>query len=146
MYYYNIKNKKEEYSLLVIESVFELELDEILNSRFNYYLRLYKNKDKSNCASFLYYMINGEYPNKKIKSWKPIYSNVPTNYFLLLDDGNEKENLKLNYHFALYLPENGKYLSQFGNGGSIVLTNLKNMQSFFETKKIRYISNLQPTY
>jgi hypothetical protein len=147
MYVYNLKDKKGEYKLNIIEKDSDIEISlenqklKKIKNKLRYWFKNYYEKKNYSCGNFLYFMIHSKNV-KDNKHWKVIYSKKESEYVLLKDD-NDKEN-KNKYHFALYLPELDKYLSQFGNGGLIVLSNLDEMHRFFDTNSLYFLETLFP--
>jgi hypothetical protein len=90
------------------------------------------------CGGFLYYISHGTLPLPVPKYWASEDSEKVTNMILL---NNEH---KKGHHFAWYLKELDLYLSQYGNGGEIVLSDLEDMQQFFKTTNFTYIKYIEP--
>jgi hypothetical protein len=141
MYYYKLKDAKGEYRLQIIERANEIQISKEYRERLRNWLRLYYDNERYSCGDFLYFMINEEICFSH-KNWIVSYSIEKTDYVLIKDD-KEKEN-NSNYHFALFIPEIEKYISQFGRGGLLVLSNLEEMHRFFDTNRTYYIKNLKP--
>jgi hypothetical protein len=97
------------------------------------------------CGSFLYFMNVGQLPIPHPRHWSSESSLDITHLVLLLDDPDCKKHIRGNHHYAFYIKDVQLYLSQYGNGGCIILSDLEDMQKFFETKQIVYLTNIEPS-
>lgn len=116
----------------------------ILIYRIDTWMKKYRYNPKNSCGAFMYYMMYGEdFSTPDFWLCWPI--ETKTNYILL----TQTKNIigKANHHYALYLPEIDKYLSQWGGKQDpiLILSTLQEMIDFFETDTIQYITKLDPS-
>lgn len=116
--------------------------DEVLIDRACDWFKYYYGDVQQSCAGFLYWNMKGILPSQPPPFWETRPSVEPT-HFVLLDDRHASGK---NHHYALFVPTIGCYLSQYGNGGAIVLSDLLDMTSFFETPTLEFIAEMHPCY
>lgn len=135
-----IKDAIGEYKIKIISK--KTKVDKDLDNKLKKWITKYKYNSKYSCVGFLYYMIHGKDFNPT-KEWTVKLSDKQTPYVKICTDENN-----LDFHYALYISKLDLYLSQWGNGGEIILASMEHMQRFFlENKKsinIKYVEDLQP--
>jgi hypothetical protein len=140
---YSLYDIKGRYEINIISSINDFDKlinlnDNVIRDRLSFWFENKHNNSKYSCVGFLYYMMTGINFSPVI-SWNFQKTFDKNNYIYLSSTKNTKD-----FHCALYIEEYDIYLSQFGNGGEIVLTKLDNMARYFETDKIEYVTMLQP--
>ncbi len=135
---YNLFDEKGSYSVNVINSETDYKFDHDTTARLKYWIQSKKGNVGYSCIGFLYYLTYGV-DVSPATTWDIQFTNRPNNLVYIYSSKNIK-----NFHCALRIQELDLYLSQFGNGGSQILTSLENMQRFFETDSIKYITSLKP--
>lgn len=118
--------------------------DAIILNRLNAWFTRYCGQREHSCGSFLYWMMTGMDPCPIPPFWTSYPSEEPTNWILL--DDRESTTPGTNHHYASFLPEIQCYVSQYGNGGAVILSDLTDMQTFFETTTVEYIATMQPCF
>ncbi len=97
----------------------------------------YAGKPEFSCIGFAYFCLK-HIRIEKIDSWTIIHNQKPTCIIELNSSSNKRD-----FHFAVRLDDD-RYLSQWGNGGVIVISSLTEMHTFFQTDTIQWVSDISP--
>jgi hypothetical protein len=147
-------DSRGNYTMVTINNYDQVPLPILIRERLKEWFKSYYTLHTYSCAGFLYYMMHGKhFPSPKLWQTFPIrdvrngQSNDRarlSNYVLLT--AYHPRPVQEDFHFALFVPELDSYLSQFGNGGRIIIGSLDEMNRFFNTDKVTYISDMTPIY
>jgi hypothetical protein len=122
----------------------------LLKKRLSHWLDTKSGLKSYSCMGFSYFITTGvDFP--PVKQWNVFFSDTPTDLIRLTSSVNPKD-----FHQAIRLPKDVRvegisgnveslYLSQFGNGGIVVVSTLKVVNSFFETDTMQYVKSMRPS-
>ena len=112
-------------------------------TRASTWLSKYQGKTQYSCAGFAYWMQGSDATACSPDHWSVFpASNATRTSVVLLSSTTRPEN----FHFAVRVEgaPAESYVSQFGNGGSVVVTGLNEMHRFFETDTVVGVVRMSP--
>lgn len=136
-----LTDEKGPYVINVVRWAEDVDLPEPYKSRLLHWMQCYYLDSKNSCIGFLYHMMYGEelYHAHGVNMTPSL---KPTDYVYL-----SKRHCDNSYfHYAMYVPTLQLYISQFGNGGAVVICDLEAMHRFCNTDTLAYVDTLELTY
>lgn len=144
------QNTGTEYRYDIIVDIDNIKgIPEPIYSRMRDWINTHYANPRYSCAGFFYYLTHGPDQLLDIAKNTHIIPSLEPNDYVYLSQLHCKDGIHTQegdvypFHYAIFIKDLGLYVSQFGNGGPIVLCDLAAMHAYFDTTTLTYIRSLE---